>query len=373
MQDNPYYRVYTQPPPFPAPPPVPLTPPPVPTDTTQPLTVYGTGLTMAQFERTCPRGTTRWLMASLVTLLSILGVAAFGLAAGYVGMIESSFLGFVLLAALALAVVAGRQNAAREQRAARQAWQVYVAGAGDGLTTVWYSDRVEQFSTRRRDVLTFSHATCYTEYEDMLVLQDGAHMIALRAADLTPEQAQLVYERICTAVPPQRQFMHGRFYATRETPTPPPFSTAAPVQYERFSYPAPQKGTVGLPGSLLSWLLSASVVLASLLTALFLVTPYFLLDFFLFFAALFLPAAAVALLWTRKPRRPDVTVTLTFTGEGLLIEREGVAQFVEAADVHARRTDNGATLFTPAGALTFPWTATQRRQQLEWMLFGQRY
>lgn len=364
--DSPYYRMYTEQPPFPAPR-LPLTPPPAAVDMSEPLTVYGGALIERQLQRGAHKAPTRWLMVSLVTLLGILAVSSFGIAAMYVGAVEAAFIGAMAVVALILAIYGYRVNAAQQENVQRQRWKLYAAATDGGLTTVFYSDRVEQTSPRGREVVRFSPATRFTEYEDMLVLEDGDCRVALKADDLTPEQAQAVYERICTVVSPARQFAVGRFYATRTEPAPPPFPTEPAMVFDRIAatHTAARENS-----GLWWWVTAACLVMAGLLTVLFSVTPYFLLDYPIFLAALTIPALGATLLW--RPRAASTSVTLIVTGEGLVVSTGECERFVAASDVIARRTDNGARLFTPAGNFVFPWNATQNRQQIEWMLFGQR-
>ncbi|MBO5797069.1 MAG: hypothetical protein J6R77_01855 [Clostridia bacterium] len=190
-----------------------------------------------------------------------------------------------------------------------------------------------------------------------------------------PMEAQAAFEYICLAIPQDRQFATGRFFARRTGPTPPPFSTTPPVCYERITYTPAGKAPFRLPAGLFWWLLAAALVLAANFTTLFALTTVFLADFALCFALLFFLGMGLSLatLWGWHKGTPTPgPVTLSFTGAGLRVEREGIEQFVAAGDVKAYRTENGARLLTPAGEFTFPWTATANRQQLEWMLFAQR-
>lgn len=388
---TPYYRLYPeQTPPRPVSP-LPLTPPPAgvgmpvstPPDKDTPLLrLFGSGMTLAQFQRCTKQSASRWLMASLVTLLAILSIASVGLATMYVGAMEGSFLGAMQMVALVLAVLAARRNDDHARRELARRWKLHAAATEGGLTTTWYVDRVVQASTRWCEVVRFSDRTRYVEHEELLVLEDDAHRVVLRAEDLTPEQAQAVYERICAVVPPARQYAAGRFFATRTQPLPPPFPTAEPARYERFSAAfVSEKSRFLKAGGLWLWIVAMSMALAGQLTAMFAVTPYFLLDYVLFAAGLLAAAAGVSAFWLwrdsvaaeKARRRQEPMVTLTFTGEGLHIAHSETEQFVVAADVYARRTENGARLYTPAGHFVFPWNAAQNRQQLEWMLFGQRY
>lgn len=364
--DSPYYRMYTEQPPFPLPR-LPLTPPPAAVDTSEPLTLYGGALIERQLQRSAHKAPTRWLMVSLVTLLGILAASSCGIAAMYVGAVEAAFIAAMAVVALVFAIYGYRQNAAQQEKVKRQRWKLYAAATDGGLTTVFYPDRVEQTSPRGREVVRFSPATRFTEYEDMLVLEDGTCRVALRAEDLTAEQAQAVYERICAVVPPEQQFAVGRFYAKRSEPAPPPFSTEPAMVFDRI---AATQTTVRENSGLLWWGTAACFVMAGLLTVLFSITPYFWLDYPIVLAAVTLPSLGATLLW--RPRTKTASVTLIVTGEGLVVSAGECERFVAAADVVARRTDNGARLFTPAGNFVFPWNATQNRQQIEWMLFGQR-
>ncbi len=372
MPESPYYRLYSQQPPFPTAGELPpLTPPPVPPDTATPLTVYGERLTAAEQARELPRRSARWMMTAVAALLGILGVSAIGIAGGYVGAIETSFVSTMLLVALVTAAFGARRNRAAAIRAEARRRRAYESETEGGLTTVFYSDRVEQHSPVWTQALPFSDALRYYEHETFLTLTDGVRAVSLRAADLTPEQAQAVYERICAAVPPERQYADGRFYATRQTPHAPPAASAPARVYEQMNGVAAAEPPAA--SGLIPWLLSMSLVTASLFASLFAITPLFVADFVIFLAAVFLLSSGAALLWLRatRPKAPPVPVTLTFTDAGLLTARaDGEQHFAEAADVHARRTENGAVLFTPSGRYRLRWTDAHSRQQLEWMLFG---
>lgn len=372
MPESPYYRLYSQQPPFPTAGELPpLTPPPVPSDTTTPLTVYGERLDAEQQARELPRRSTRWLMAAVVVLLGILGMSAIGIAGGYVGAIEASFVSMMLLTALVMAVFGARCRRVAAVRTEARRRRAYESETTGGLTTVFYPDRVEQRSPVWAQTLPFSDALRYYEHETFLTLTDGVRAVSLRAADLTPEQAQAVYERICAAVPPARQYADGRFCATRQTPHTPPAADEPVRVYEQMDGVAAAESPAA--SGLIPWLLSMSLVTASLFASLFTITPLFVADFVIFLAAIFLLSSGAALLWLRatRPKASAVPVTLTFTGAGLrTVRADGEQHFAAAADVHARRTENGAVLFTPSGRYRLRWTDAHSRQQLEWMLFG---
>lgn len=372
--DSPYYRLYTQQPPFPQPDEQPpLTPPPVPPNTEVPLTVYGERLDASQQKRLWRRRSTGWLMGSVLVLMGIFGISAMGIAASYVGEVEATFLSMMLLLA-ALLAASGRRRTYRAAARTRQRRQrTYETETSGGLTTVFYADRVEQFSPLWGQTLPFSADVQYIEHEDFFTLTNGKQSVSLRADDLTSEQAQQLYERICAVVPPERQFADGRFRATRQTPRPAPVAVPPTRVYDSLCAErvAP---SFSLPHGVIPWLLAISLVTASMLTALFVVTPYFVADFLLFLLVTFLPAAGVTVAWlyVHTPRKPAGAVTLTFTGAGLLAEQNGVQHFTAAADVRAARTENGARLFTPSGVYRLCWNDTHSRQQVEWMLFGGR-
>lgn len=381
MPESPYYRLYSQQPPFPTadniPPvpigPLPLTPPPVPADTTAPLTLYGGRLTAAESARELPRRTTGWLMTAAGLLLVILGVSAVGVAGGYVGTIEASFVATMFLVAAVLWGFGSRRSRAAALRAETRRRRAYEDETEGGVTTVFYADRVEQRSPVWTQTLLLSGTLWYYEHETFLTLTDGVRAVSLRAADLTPEQAQAVYERICAVVPPERQYADGRFYATRQTPAAPPIESAPARVYEQMDGMAASESPE--PSGWLPWLLAMSLITASLFASLFAVTPFFVLDYVIFLAAIFLPSSGAALLWqcATRPKTAPTPVTLTFTAVGLLSTRaDGIQHFATAADVHARRTENGALLFTPSGRYRLRWTDAHSRQQLEWMLFGGR-
>lgn len=371
QQPNPYYRMYTQQPPFPTPEEKqPLVPPPSSVMPPEPLTLYGEGLTRAQWRRTRPHAT-RWLMAAAVTLLVLFALFAVSLA-GYSSAVNAVFIGVLMLIALGCAVVGWQKTRIAEQeREGRERRLREMADKG-GLVTTWYPDRVEQRGRCWGETLVFSPAVRYEEHEDFFFLTDGVHTVALRAADLTPAQAQAAYERVCAAVPPERQVAAGRFYAARTAPLSPK-TIPNPVIYEQVDRveTMPEKAETGF----IWWLTAAALVLAGLLTALFAVTPYIWLDYLLFFAGLLLLMTGASWLLLRRTRRERTApspAALVFTDGGLQVWRNGRMSLVSPENVRPSRTADGAQLFTPAGNFTFSWAAVANRPQMEWMLFGVR-
>lgn len=365
-------------PPPAAPPKVPLTPP-VPGITTPPpvpLAVNGLSLSVTEFAALQKRRRpTRWLFWSVAVLGILFALSGVSLAYFYVGYVEGLLVTLGMLVALGAMFWGLGRHWAATKKAEEDAYRLHLAASEGGVITTFYPDRVTQHGARLTNTLTFSPATHYVETEELMILEDGDREVILRAADLTPEEAQMAYEYIGLAVPSERQFATGRFFARRTASTPPPFSTTPPVCYERFTYTPAKKDPFHLPAGLVWWLVAAALVLTGNFTTLFALTPFFLADFALCFALIFGAAMGLSLavqgVWYKATPAP-APVTLSFTGVGLRIERDGIEQFVAAGDVKATRTENGARLSTPAGDFTFPWTATANRQQLEWMLFAQR-
>lgn len=363
-----------------SPPPVPPLTPPVPGITTpppNPLVLNGLGLTAMEFAQTqTHRRPTRWLFWSLAVLGILFGLSNVSLAYFYVGYIEGLWMTLFMFAALGAMFAGLSRHGAAGRKAEAAAYRLHLAATDGGVVTVIHPDRVEQTAARWQTVMYFTGQTRYVETHDLMILEDDRQQIVLRAADLTPEEAQAAFEYICLAIPPVRQYATGRFTARRQQPAPPPFSTTAPACYERFSYQPVGKAPFAVPAGLLWWLTAAAMVIGGSFVTLFAITDFFLVDFLIVFALLLAGGlgGSLATLWLWRNATPpgDPTVTLAFTAVGLRVEQGGIQQFVAASDVKARRTENGARLTTPAGVFTFPWTATQNRQQLEWMLFGQR-
>ncbi|MBO5670889.1 MAG: hypothetical protein J6S41_05005 [Clostridia bacterium] len=316
---------------------------------------------------------TRWLPFSAGLLLMCFGFACAGVAMGYLGAVEGMFILAMLPVMLGLLLVGWHSRKTAAAKAQAHAMRLYMSATAGGVTTTVYPDRIEQRSSRVAQTVFFTETAVFTEHTDWLLLEDGGAWVALAATDVTPWEAQSVYEMIAAAIPPARQFTRGDFVARRVQPSPPPFSTTPPVCYERVEYREEGKRGFVWPAGILSWLLAAAFGGCGMLTVLFAVTSFFFLDYLIFFAACFgggLLLTATVLFFTL--REPSGDVVLSFTSEGLRIEREGRQQFVAAADVHARRTENGMKLFTPAGVFAVPWARIKNRQQMEWMLFSQR-
>lgn len=342
---------------------------------TPPITVYGNGVSEYIFAETRVYDRpTRWVMAAGALLLSLFGLAAAGLATVYVGAVQGAFL-WGMLAVASVAALVGRhyrkQTAVRRDIAARR---LYVAAIAGGVTTTVYPDRIEQHSARWRQTVVFNEHTRFVENRDWFFVETEGARAIVAASDVTPWEAQTMYEHIARAVPPARQFQRGQFAARREQSAPPPFSTEPPVCYERVTYCEEKSRGVVWPQGLLPWLFAVSLIVSEMFTVLFQVTPLFFIDYLLFFTACFAVtlAATVAVLHWRTKEGSSPVWALSFTSDGLLIERAGGQEFAAAADIHARRTPDGVRLFTPAGVFTVPWSATEHRQQLEWMLFHQR-
>ena len=340
-----------------------------------PITVYGNGISEYTFAETCrEKHPTRWIMAAGALLLGIFGFLVAGFATVYVGAAEGAFLWATLAVAGGTALVGRsyrRKTAWHSDLCARR---LYMAAVKGGVTTTVYPDRIEQTSTRLRQTVVFDEHTRYVESRDWFMVENGAVRILVAATDVTPWEAQTMFEHIARAVPPARQFQYGQFTARREQSTPPPFSTEPPICYERVVYREEEGGTVLWPRGLLPWLFAVALVVSGMFTVLFSITASFFFDYLIGFSACFVAtfAATMALLQWRRNAGESPVSALSFTSEGLLIERADRAEFAAAADIHARRTADGVRLFTPAGVFTVPWSATTHRQQLEWMLFQQR-
>ncbi len=353
---------------------LPLTPPSDDVPPPLPIAVYGSGLSEYAFSATRKKEhPTRWIMIAGALLLGIFGLSAASLATLYVGTAEGAFLWGMMIVAFAVALV-GRHY--RKQTAWRQdlyARRLYLAAMKGGVTTVVYPDRIEQSSARWRQTVVFNNETRFVENSDWFFIENGKARIIVAASDVTPWEAQTMFEHIVRAVPPERQFQEKRFIARREQPSPPPFSTEPPICYERVPYHEESHGMVW-PRGLLPWLFAVSLVMGGMFTVLFEITPLFLLDYLILFTACFaaLFAASLAIVHWRTDADRSPVSALSFTSEGLLIERTDGQLFAAAADIYARRTSDGVRLFTPAGVFTVPWSATTHRQQLEWMLFQQR-
>lgn len=352
---------------------LPLTPP-LDEMPSPPVTVHGNGVSEYTFAETRKREhPTRWIMAAGALLLIIFGLAAAGFAVLYVGAAEGAFLWAVLVVACGVALC-GRHY--RKRTAWRQdlcARRLYMAAVKGGVTTTVYPDRIEQVSARVRQTLVFNEHTRFVENRDWCMVENDNVRMIVAASDVTPWEAQTMFEHIARAVPPARQFSDGRFIARRETSAPPPFSSEPPVCYERVAY-TEESGMIVWPRGVLPWLFAISLVVSGMFTVLFSVTASFFIDYLIIFTGCFIPLFAVTLLLLQVRRDDGVSppTALSFTSEGLLIEWDNRQAFAAAADIHARRTADGVRLFTPAGVFTVPWSATEHRQQLEWMLFHQR-
>lgn len=340
------------------------------------LVLHGTPMTRREFEKAHRRDRATWAIpCSVLLLMGIFGVGAAGTATVYSGVRDGALLWGTALIAAVLAVLGWREHRRARIRAEEQAYKLYVAAWDGGVVTTVWPDRVEQVSPVRRWTVLLNEHTTLLEDKDFLLVRNGTAEALFRAEDLTAEEAFLLCDMVCAAVPPSAQFATGRFCGLRAQSTPPPFPVAPPVCYDKFVYIeyAPAKTVV--PAGLILWLLACTIITVNMFTALFAFTADFFWDWLLYFWAAVSGVAMVSgvVLLLRRRRIQAAMITLSFTGRGLLIRQAGGGeQFVAAADVHARRTANGARLFTPAGIYTFPWTATNNRQQLEWMLFGQR-
>lgn len=337
-----------------------------------PITVHGAGLAAPSVDMILSRDReTRWLPFSVGTLLVVFALAAAGMAVGYVGTVEGTFLMALLPLVLVLMLFGhrSRKNAALKRRL--RDMRLYMGAVNGGVTTTVYPDRIEQRTARVTRTVPFTDTTTFTEHFDWMAVETDGRWVAIAAADVTPWEAQSIFERIAAAVPPTRQFTRGDFCARRTEPSPPPFSTTPPVCYERVEGCEEQVSGFAWPAGSLSWLFAASLSVSGMFTTLFAITSSFFLDYLILFSACFaVGALAVLFAVTRQTDTPSAEVALSFTSEGLLVERAEDRQFVMAADVRARRTENGMKLFTPAGVFTVPWALTKNRQQLEWMLFS---
>lgn len=353
--------------------PLPLTPPPEGTETPI-VKVHGNRLSdeqlrqMQRYERP-----TRWLLISLVLLPILFGLSTIGLAGWYLGAPYATFVtGMLLISGGMMMLGRQRQNRAAEQQDA-YARRLYAASTAGGVTTTVYPDRIEQRSSRVKKIVFFTEDTRFVEHAHWFFVETKGQRVIVAAADVTPWEAQAIYEHIARAIPPARQFQHRPFCPGRQTSVPPPFSTEPPVCYERVVYHESPRSFVW-PHGLIPWLAATALSLGSVFTVLFQITPWFFLDYLLVFLACFFGLLLFSLRIVRraKPSAPSPVVALSFTSHGLFIERQDSEEFAAAADIHARRTDDGVRLFTPAGVFTVPWSATTHRQQLEWMLFAQR-
>ncbi len=339
-----------------------------------PITVHGAGLPAPSVAEIVSRDReTRWLPFSMAALLLIFAFAAAGMAMGYVGAVEGMFLMALLPVVFGLVVMGWRARKTEVAKTCAREIRLYMSAVAGGVTVTAYPDRMEQHTSRVTQTVWFTDTTVLTEHSDWLLVETDNTWIALAATDVTPWEAQRVYELLAAAIPPARQFTKGDFFARRVQPSPPPFSTTPPVCYERVEYREEDAQNAVWPTGALSWLLAAALSVGGMLTVLFAITPFFFLDFLILFAACFTGGVAALLAaMAYQTHKPTCETALSFTSEGLLIERAGQSQFVAAADVRARRTENGMKLFTPAGVFTVPWALTKNRQQLEWMLFPQR-
>lgn len=368
-----------------SPPRLPLTP--LPQDAprpTDPVQVYGLGLNAAQLRRQLRRrGPTRWLEVAILLLLGLLCYMGLAYAVFFLDDAASGAMAAMIALAATLIGIGMLRRHFGERRAFVSRWRLYAAETEGGLTTVVYPDRVEQFSARWRVTVPLDDRTLYTEDADVLCVERDGQCAFLRAEDLAPWEAQAIYERISAAVPPCRQLAAGRFMAGRDNSAPPPFVTEPPALYERFSYlPAREPMFRGLPVGLIPCLLAVCIIGAVFFTILyrFVFSVGLLADFLIFLCLFFAVSAGITLLvlWlrdraaARREGGQDPTVTLAFTAAGLQVTCRGRQAFVAARDVQSFRTENGVTMDTPAGRFTFPWSAVQNRQQLEWMLLGQR-
>ncbi len=354
---------------------LPLTP--LPADMplpTLPIIVHGAGLPASSVEAILSRDReTRWLPLSAGLLLICFGFAGAGVAMAYLSAVEGMFMMALLPVIAGLMLVGWRSRKTAVAKTRARAVRLYVSGMAGGVTTTVYPDRIEQRSSRVTHTVYFTETTVFTEHCDWMLLENDGAWIAIAATDVTPWEAQSIYEIVAAAVPPAHRFTKGDFFARRVQPSPPPFSQTPLVCYERVEYREEESSGRAWPAGTLLWLLAAALGGCGMLTVLFSVTPFFFLDYLIFFTACFAGGvffAAVVL--ARNLHRPSGDVALSFTSEGLLVERAGQQQFVGAADVYARRTENGVKLLTPAGVFTVPWALTKNRQQLEWMLFSQR-
>lgn len=352
---------------------LPLTPPPDDTPS-PPVTVHGNGVSEYAFAETRKRAhPTRWIMAAGALLLGIFGFSAAGFATIYVGAAEGAFLWAMLVVAGGVSLCGRhyrRQTVWRQDLCDRR---LYAAAVKGGVTTTVYPDRIEQVSARVRQTLVFNEETRFVENRDWFMVENGDVRVLVASNDVTPWEAQTMFEHIARAVPPARQFSDGRFIARREASAPPPFSSEPPVCYERVAY-TEEGGMIVWPHGVLPWLFAISLVVSGMFTVLFSLTASFFIDYLIIFTGCFIPLFLVTLLLLQVRRDDGASppTALSFTSEGLLIEWHDRQAFAAAADIHARRTADGVRLFTPAGVFTVPWSATEHRQQLEWMLFHQR-
>ncbi len=332
--------------------------------------------------------TTKWLIVGLVALFLLMGFEALMYSSYYDFDLELPVTRLLLLLALILASIGGTSWKNRGRRKLVDHFSAYTAANTGGIITTVYDDRVEQQSTLQRTVLHFEKLQYFLETPELLVLAGSRRFIVLRADDITQEQAQQLYTRICRCVPPGKRQFAGHFLSRRTTAQElPDISAGVPQVLMQFEVRPGSNERIREAVSLaLSRLVlpfgAIAFVMTALFTTLYTLTGIYLMDVLLLVAILWGGSLLLAIPFSRLLSRreekalradyPADTIPVTITTAGLTFLEYGEETFLSPAQLRIQPVREGVVLQTPYGRLPILWAEVPDPDLLRGLLFHDR-
>ncbi len=311
----------------------------------------GTPLTIDQYRRIFHQ---KWQLPNLFLLLTgISYLMLFTWMIGYSAHDSTMMLTGILLYAVALigAIVQISHYKARHNR--KRYINARCKGDVADMVIEIYADRAVKTSSRGQTIIRFAEADMLYEWQDMLCLRHGHHVIAWRAADLTEPQAALIRKLVYARIQPERRCFFERLEFGCDMAQPIPPVTAITPQVQLFYQPpAPKKAAACRTHVKRAIGLMACIAMPPVLViaTCFEITGIHLVDVVLFW--LVLTAGSLILMWllmliSYRPDENTIPAMLTVTDTGVAIVRRDMTVFFLRGDIDWRYTEHGIWLTVP--------------------------
>ena len=216
-----------------------------------------------------------------------------------------------------------------------------------------YADRAVKTSSRGQTVIRFAEADILYEWQDLLCLRRGNHIIAWRSDDLTEAQAALIRKLVYARIEPERRCFFERLQFACDMARPIPEVTAITPQVQLFYQPPARKKAAACRVHVkraIGLMACIAVPPTLVIATCFEIIGIHLVDTVLMW--LMLTAGSLLLMWllmllTWRPDEQSIPAMLTVTDTGVAIVRRDMTVFFLRGDIEWRYTEHGIWLTVP--------------------------
>ena len=242
-----------------------------------------------------------------------------------------------------------------------------------------FADRAVKTTAVGQTVLRFADVDTLHETSDLLWIRQDDQIIGWRAADLTPEQADMVRRLVYSRVPPAKRVYRGTLTGGRDAVCPLPEKPPMPDHTEMTYRPRRASPYRRAAEHTRRWIVplgSATLAAAVLVAEMNFLTDIYFLDVFAYFILLL--AGAAALFWLLswlcyRPTPHDRPAQIAVTATGVIILRGASTVSFQKGDIAWAYGDDGLTLSVPHETFVVPWSDMADREAVTGFLPTQRH